>query len=504
MKFFDDVEIIVDEIIWGHRLYDEQLPHMTFLEFLGILAAHKDQAFIEKSEQITYKPQRQMRLRGVLFNNPYIDMISNTKNKSDEWKWQEWLKKYSEGATTEEDMSYLKMVFNSFDDFARVVELLRSSSFEVNSNKRWSSKFTFPFGPDALFEDLRIDSKGNASNDRRFFARTGEILYLMLCRAKNKEELSQLITYRLLNQQMPLNRLVKAIQGDPQYAAQAKEIGYLPLASHTRFDQLCDDWIHILKQDIPAYDAIHYLIASAGLNLMLYFLERSKETLRDGTPLRLVCEVVSKDRTKIRAISSDDYQHNQNLSLRAVAAKIQQIKDTPEWIEAASSDYPDAEYARLMQLQFKWPSAADEGSSKSPEILINQLTDKAQARHSQHVAKVHSSWSKAIGLSSRRLSRRTRYAPNDHFLKALVVTVVNQRMQFDEFLAEVHSRYALVIGEAQGHELINSNQVDQEALSRNGEYLISRLTSLGLVRQLSDGCAFVENPFGTQGDSLAN
>ena len=31
------VDFCVDENIWGHRLYDEQLPHLTVLEFLGVL-----------------------------------------------------------------------------------------------------------------------------------------------------------------------------------------------------------------------------------------------------------------------------------------------------------------------------------------------------------------------------------------------------------------------------------------------------------------------------------
>lgn len=31
------VDFCVDENIWGHRLYDEQLPHLTVLEFWGYL-----------------------------------------------------------------------------------------------------------------------------------------------------------------------------------------------------------------------------------------------------------------------------------------------------------------------------------------------------------------------------------------------------------------------------------------------------------------------------------
>ena len=494
MKFLEDVDFVVDEKIWGHRLYDEQLPHLILLEFLGILASHRDDPLNEVDDKVIYKPQRQLRLRGVLFNNPYINIIASS-NRSDEKKWQEWFEEYQKGAYAEEDMTYLKEVFSSFDDFARVVELLRSSSFEINSNKRWSSKFVFPFGPDALYEDLRIDK--SETNDRRFFARTGEILYLMLCRAENKNELGELLVKRLLESDLSLNRLVKAIQGDRQEAKLAKEISslQLPILKHDRFDQLCRDWIHILKQDIPSYDAISYLMFSAGLNMLLYFLERSKEVLSEEKPIRLVCEIISKNRTKIRAISADDYQYNQNLSIRSIAAEIENIQQNEEWMSASSQLYPESEYIRLMQKQFKWPSEDEESSDWSADSLIEKLVDKAQLRHKQHLVIVQSDWSKAIGLSSRRLSRRMRYAPNDHFLKSLVIAVVDKRMPFDDFLEVIKNRYGLVVGEAQAQELITSNQVDQEAFSKNSEYLAERLMSLGLVRQLSDGCAFVENPF---------
>jgi len=66
------------------------------------------------------------------------------------------------------------------------VSLVRTTSLEVNSNKRWTSKFVFPYGKDCLYEDL---DKNATTNDRRFFGRTGEVLYLMLCRTQRKQEL---------------------------------------------------------------------------------------------------------------------------------------------------------------------------------------------------------------------------------------------------------------------------------------------------------------------------
>jgi uncharacterized protein YtpQ (UPF0354 family) len=86
-------------------------------------------------------------------------------------------------------------------------------------------------------------------------------------------------------------------------------------------------------------------------------------------------------------------------------------------------------------------------------------------------------------------------------LKSIVVSIVEDRMQFDEFLAEAKCRYGLVIGDAEGARLVSAKLVDQEELSENRNNLEARLVSLGLVRRLSDSCSFVENPFAFQGEA---
>ncbi|MEO9227807.1 MAG: hypothetical protein ABI216_02485 [Devosia sp.] len=500
----DGVDFAVDEHIWGHRLYDEQLPHLTVLEFLGVLGSNADNPLVAApSDRVRYRPQRQIRLRGLLFNNPYVESVRE-RSIPDEEKWKLWKEHFAQDATKlgDEDMDYLRKVFTSFDDFAKAIELLRSSAFEARSNKRWSSKFVFPFGPDALYEDLRVDS-GGASNDRRFFARTGELLYLMLSRSKRGPELGRKLVERLFDRTAPMNKLVKALQGDPQLAQDARDVGYLPYESHPRFDRLCEDWLSILSRDIPIYDALEHLIVNAGLNLFLYFLECAKAQAGDAEPVELVCEIVARERTKVRALSGDSYQANQALSVRAVRAAVESVKLTEEWGAALQSEYPEAECAKVLRGQFQWP-AADGGddadySSTSGDALVGILADKAESRHEQHFAKIHSAWSRAIGLSSRRLARRTRYAPNDRLLKTLVVTIADDRMQFDEFLSEARRRYGIVIGDVEGARLVKEKQVDQEALSENRGNLETRLVGLGLVRRLSDSCSFVENPFINEG-----
>jgi hypothetical protein len=501
LNHIDNVDFAVDEHIWGHRLYDEQLPHLTVLEFLCILEANKDNPLNASAEsKVRYNPQRQIRLRSLIFNNPYIEVV-RAKSLPDADKWNEWEGLFLSNSTGFEggELENLRAAFSSFDDFAKAIELLRSSAFEVQSQKRWSSKFVFPFGTDALYEDLRFGTNG-VSNDRRFFARTGELLFLMLCRAGGGPALGKVLVDRLFSSTTSMNRLVRVLQGPAQRADSERETGYLPLPSHPRYDQLCEDWTAILKRDMPIYDALEHLITMAGLNLLLYFLERGKEVSGDTEPVEILCEIVSRERTKVRSLSGVSYQTNQALSLRAVRSTVEEVRLTPEWAEALQSDDPSRECGGVMQAKFQWPSATPDDdepdyTTMPPDELISQLVKKSEDRHRQHVGKVHSTWSRAIGLSSKRLSRRTRYAPDDRLLKTLVLTIVDGRMQFDEFLAELRLRYGLVIGDTEGAHLVREKLLDQEALSENRSNLEARLVSLGLVRRLSDSCSFVENPF---------
>jgi hypothetical protein len=321
-----------------------------------------------------FHPQRQIRLRGLLFNNPYVEAISAT-NQPDEEKWRQWFLRFSQGATGNgdgiADMAYLHNSFSTFEDFANVTELLRSSSFESRSNKRWSSKFVFPFGPDALYEDLEIDSKGKMSNDRRFFARTGELLYMMLTRAKRGSKLGDLLAARLFDKEAPMNRLTRLMQGATQRADEPRQSGYLPEVANVRFDQICEDWLSVLANDMPIYDALEHLIAITGLNMLLYFLERAKQLSGDDEPVEIVCEVVSKERTKVRALSGDSYQLNQGLPAKAVRAHVESIRQDVSWTNADSIDFPDAERVKIMRARFQWPPIDadddDDLSGKSPE-----------------------------------------------------------------------------------------------------------------------------------------
>jgi hypothetical protein len=498
---FDDrtgPDFWIDEAIWGHRLYDEQTPWLTFLEFMTVLLAeHRAGRPLreERLNSLSYRPQLQLRLRNLVFNNPHI-MTVLAEDRADEAAWTIWLAKMAEsaGGLDNTDFSYLRDRFESFQDFAAVIGFLQGSAIEGSSNKRWSSKFVFPFGPNALYEDANVNPRGGVSNDRRFFARTGELLYLMLCRSSVADQLRGLLVSRFLENPAPYDSMARALQNEPQFSKAERAGAYLPCSAHPVFDRLAEDWLAILSLPIPAYDAIPHLVAMTGLNLALYQLERAREVL-DGDPVHLVCEIVSPRKSVVRDLSADSYQRNNGLPQQAVERFVRRVTETEEWISAVGSDDPVLNAADILKGTYGWPDTDDDDLPSDPNALIEQLADRAVSRHKQHIGKIHMTWARAIGLSSRRSSRRVRYAPTDRLLKTLVVCCVGKRLEFRDFLALLHDRYGIVIGDAQARGFIASGDADQEDFSDNARRLEERLASLGLLKRLSDSCAYVENPF---------
>jgi hypothetical protein len=491
----------VDEAIWGHRLYDEQTPWLSVLECLGVALAEgrreEGKPFHEpRSHRLAYTPLIQLRLRNILFNNPRLVLIAERGGADDAcWtEWEAWMHA-NQGGLAEPDFSYLRRHFRSFRDFAATVQFLRASTVEGANNKRWSSQFLFPFGPSALYEDLNV-AGSSVSSDRRFFGRTGELLYLMLCRSGRGDEIREAIGSRFLDPSLTYGRLVSTLQGADELGRNPRTGAYLPYLSLPEFAQLAEDWLRILDRSLPGYDALPHLVTMSGLHLLLYLLRRAQQESGEAAPLTLVLEIVSPKRTVVRDLSADSFAHNNLLPQRAVERWISRLADTDDWNQAVNAPDPVPSASMLLREVFDWSSEDDAaGSLSTPSALLDTLRRQAVERHKQHLAKTHGNWGRAIGLSSRRASRRTRYAPTDAFLKTLVVCCVEGRMEFREFVALIYDRYGLLIGDQQAISLTSRGDADLEAFAENQGRLEERLSSLGLVRRLSDQCAYVENPF---------
>jgi hypothetical protein len=116
-------------------------------------------------------------------------------------------------------------------------------------------------------------------------------------------------------------------------------------------------------------------------------------------------------------------------------------------------------------------------------------------RHRQHVANIHRNYGREIGLVSKRGTVKLRYAPTDALLKTLLFANAEKRIELNQFLNKLHARYGFVFGDKEAEQVLPKDEFDKKAFQANSRRLEQRLGSVGLLRRLSDGCAYVVNPY---------
>ncbi|MFO0590499.1 MAG: hypothetical protein U0441_23355 [Polyangiaceae bacterium] len=495
-----DAEMWVDEQIWGHRLWNSQSPWLLFLEFLNVAEACEREgrlfAAAADEEMLRYKPHQRLYLRNILFNNETIFRVAD-RSVDDGSAWRDWLKSMSDvaQAVPSRDFSYLRNNFRSFKEFASLVRILRGSVVESDANRRWTSRFVFPFGRYALYEDLNISPSGTAGRDYINFGRTGELLYMMLCRSSLSNELRGHVATVLAGRN-PWNSLVKLFEPEYDEERKSRSQSYLPYRRHPTFDRLAEDWLRIFELRLPGFDAYPHLVTLGALHVVLYQLHVASGYQPGRMEPHFICEVVAPRKTLVRELSAVNFQSNDRLTEEAVDRFLRGIAESDEWKRAAAGNNAFSECKRLLEDRIYWPDdPGDYDGPSDPEALFKELRTRALQRHRQHVGDVHRSYGREIGLVSRRGTNKFRYAPTDALIKALVLANVRQRMEFNEFLAHLRGRYGFVIDDRGAEHVLPPDACDKKAFRANAQRLELRLSSLGLLRRLSDACAYVQNPF---------
>lgn len=494
-------DLWLEEKYWGHRLWDQQSPWLIFLEFLCVAESAYRQGHLfdfERSQYPSwYRPYARIHLRNILFNNEQLLMGIDRENSDSNsaWhKWLAWMSEHSHGLNPDErDFSYLKNRFSSFHDFAQLVRALRSCAVEGDTNKRWSSRFIFPFGATAIFEDLSIKQEGT-SREYINFGRTGELLYLMLARSSLSGELAAKLPKRLLDESNKWNHIVRQLQ-PPSAESDLPQRGkdtFLPYDRHPTFELIARDWLSLFELDLPGFDVIPYLVTSGAFGVLLYHLHTSAQLLDREEKPAIVCEVVAPRRGLVRELSIESFEFNSALSVEAIERIIGAVELTDEWNESGEPQEILNRRRSILSDQFSWD---DDEAVNDPDDLLRRFREDAKARHRRHFAQVHRAYGRGVGLVSRRGTNRYRYAPTDGFLKCLIFCNVSKRIEFNAFLEQLYERYGLVFGEKEAEKALTAQEIDKKPFQSNSQRLEQRLSSLGLLKRLSDACAYVENPY---------
>ena len=493
-------DLWLEEKYWGHRLWDQQSPWLVYLEFLCVAeSAHRNSHLFdfEKSQYpSTYYAYARLHLRNILFNNEQNLLRVDAENADSATAWRKWLEWISDNAhglgPDQRDFSYLKDRFDSFHDFAQLVRALRSCVVEGDTNKRWSSRFVFPFGAAAIFEDLSI-KQDKTSREYINFGRSGELLYHMMARSSQSERLAVVFPARVLvaNKWNVLLKQLQPATADTDVEKRGVD-AFLPYDKNPNFELIAEDWLALLELELPGFDVVPYLVTSGAFGLLLYHLHTSARLLgREGlTPI--ICEVVAPRKGLVREQSIECFDVNSALSIEAIDGIMGQIERAPEWNLPGQPQEVLTRRQDLLKREFSWE---DNSGVNDPRGLWQRFKDDARNRHRRHFGQVHRTFGRGIGLVSKRGTNRFRYAPTDAFLKCLVFSNVRKRVEFNDFLAQLYQRYGLVFGVREAEQVLRTEDMDKKPFQANSLRLEHRLGSLGLLKRLSDACAYVENPY---------
>jgi hypothetical protein len=174
----------LEEQIWGHRLWDQQSPWLVFLEFLSVAeSAYRSDSLFDPAKSrypFAYYPYLRLHLRNIMFNGEQqlLTIAEKVRDSASAWRqWLEWMREQARGLDPDErDFSYLKQRFSSFQHFALLIRALRSCAVEGDANKRWSSRFIFPFGRSSTFVDIEVTKEDRIESQYINFGRSGELL----------------------------------------------------------------------------------------------------------------------------------------------------------------------------------------------------------------------------------------------------------------------------------------------------------------------------------------
>lgn len=473
------------EHVWGHRFRPEQTPMLLLFELLCVIENQyqaKRQGLIQnifspENDTLYFRHRRNFKLRILLYQNEILETIYRSKaTDSEKWQRQSDFLQNLDGDNfcfKDADVEHIRKNHKSFDSFYNVLKILGSMTFDPLSNKRWTSKFIFPISREYIWCDF---NNVDGSEDRRFFSRGGEIVYLMLCRSSEESrlDLEKLFSEWLESDDDSYSNLAKslAIQEDryPLDFNKQRKLGYLPHRSMQCFETLAEDVIKTLNLDLERLDKIKILSDMIGFHIGNYIYSVGEEDSGavNGVENRLptyIAEVLTKTTNSIRKASIQSISTQRNRLKRTL------LNNIPPLFEWYDNTEDPAERDNVLR----------ESSEDAKDYLNKNIVGYP------HVCFRH------IGFVSRKNTRSYRYVITEDFLHSLVITLLGpeKRLEFRKFMKALTERYNIFIDQPPGQD----SEILQSDLNRNAKNLSILLYQMGMLRHLSDACSYVVNPY---------
>ncbi|PDW03272.1 hypothetical protein [Candidatus Viridilinea mediisalina] len=535
--------------IWGHRLRIGQHWIEYMLEFLGVLSGfgyRLGQGLPSNGEEPHYKTQYKIPNRLGLRRFVFYDERERTRDSRDSRAVAELRRHLAQIMPNASGMADEALV-------EQVRSLLRSFS-AIEDERAWYAKTLFPVNEHFLLweamrkgatlnkyalnaEELSLDEldKDIEFRSRNFFARGGELYYLMLSAGSEhdpalRERIGQRLKYLLCEHNQALGNIAAKIDHVwTQLLTNSDTIisgtlGWLPDPTCPLYRQMAHDLDTFLHNDLDSLECLELLAHLIGFHIILYIYHRahpasdpeghaSGSCLEACRPRLLVDLLGPQDGGVLRDQSMALLREQEDLQLRQGRQFI--LHKFATWFEEISD--PKELHAHLIAQAHHHFNPGRAQNKQSYEQALNAIQGQAAAqsmgrdeliqRYSdavfsalqqefrQHFLGVHRKIGRAIGFIAPQRGPFMRFVLNDTLLKTLVMAILpnKESLLFGKFLERLYERYGIIVGPGEAHssDLMERLRINQGYYADNRMALLERMQRAGLLTQYSDATALV-------------
>ncbi|MBX9997658.1 MULTISPECIES: hypothetical protein [Priestia] len=498
--------------IWGHRFKDGQRGPEYVLEFLNVLYGTDYQLNAD-----CYFRNKSQNLRKFIF---------------------EGVKEGSKRGSAQLDQEKKKFLYEKLQDdnkievirdFFRNLEIPLVDGKGKEADRSWYARSLYPLHESLLFFELRVKGE-NTSYERNFFARGGELYYLMVSYgAKNFPGVKHRIEQRfqqLLQKNNSVGQIVDSIQSvlgdegenksEDRYPLKkveklSKEYPHLPIEEHELFDQFAEEMSNLLNLDIDVYDMFKLLTSLTCFHILLYMYERSKVDVNDRIEFFFDC--LDGKNKEVQKISTSTFKNNEILIKEKfedyfskqffsiigheeeVNRELSKWKEDPMiFIEKMGLQKLQSRKKRVINSLQKCKNYEDV-KDKLHNVVKEVISDTLK----RHQISINRTLARDGGVGNFKAGSSYRYLMTDTFLQTLVFINVKPKesIEFSEFLNMLYKKYGFIVGEMQAREsaLYDRSKVNIRHYQKNELALREKLRKNGLLVEYSDATAMIRNPY---------
>lgn len=548
-QFNDNERHAIAARIWGHRLRTGQHWMEYMLEFLSVLSGFDyqlGQGLAEHDGEPDYLqeyriPKRLGLRRFVFYDGREKTPDPRDQRATDEIRRRVRLRLPIDTKTSDELIGQLRSLLRSFS--------------AIEDDRSWYAKSLFPVHEEfLLWEALRKGStlrsyggdvsqlslsdldRGVEFRTRNFFARGGELYYLMIS-AGTEDNLDRRVRIadklRTLLQEhnQTLGELAGIINGawnelmaDHDTQDFKAHLGWLPDPSCHLYRQIAEDLDIFLDNNLDSLECLELLAHLISFHMVCYIYHRAHPASNGEGHTSGSCLEACRPHLLVDLLGDEGggVIHDRSAALlrRHNNWQLDRARElVAEKVRTWAAQQPDDE----LLLDFLKQQAEDDfgrartkaketydtklrelnthysvGGTSREELLRDvsaAVFSALSADFRDNFLAVHSKLGRAIGLIAPRKGPRPRFVLGDTLLKTLVIANLRsgETLGFGKLLERLHERYGIIVGpgEARDAGLIERQRINEEYYARNRDALLVRMKRAGLVTQYSDATALV-------------